>query len=81
MDQFLKGSKDSVNQIQDMIKLIKELNHNINQEKQKTDIGNYKNIHALAEIGYKQTIQTEALTALLQDKNYLIYRSRKTTEI
>lgn len=40
--QSLKGSKDSVNQIQDRIKLIKELNHNINQETQKADIGNYK---------------------------------------
>ncbi|BBJ31990.1 hypothetical protein RAS_10990 [Rickettsia asiatica] len=59
--QSLKGSKDSVNQIQDRIKLIKELNHNINIEKQKADIGNYKNIQALAEIGYKKTIQTEAL--------------------
>ncbi|WP_242402796.1 hypothetical protein [Rickettsia monacensis] len=75
--QSLKGSKDSVNQIQDRIKLIKELNHNINQEKQKADIGNYKNIQALAEIGYKQTIQTEALTALLQDKNYFKFTDQE----
>lgn len=75
--QSLKGSKDSVNQVQDRIKLIKELNHNINQEKQKTDIGNYKNIQALAEIGYKQTIQTEALTALLQDKNYFRFTDQE----
>ncbi|QQV75453.1 hypothetical protein H6P87_01010 [Rickettsia tillamookensis] len=75
--QSLKGSKDSVNQIQDRIKLIKELNHNINQEKQKTDIGNYKNIQELAEIGYKQAVQTEALTALLQDKNYFKFNDQE----
>ncbi|KIJ88984.1 hypothetical protein [Rickettsia asembonensis] len=75
--QSLKGSKDSVNQIQDRIKLIKELNHNINQEKQKTDIGNYKNIQELAEIGYKQAVQTEALTALLQDKNYFKFTDQE----
>ncbi|WP_236682622.1 hypothetical protein [Rickettsia felis] len=75
--QSLKGSKDSVNQIQDRIKLIKELNHNINQEKQKTDMGNYKNIQELAEIGYKQAVQTEALTALLQDKNYFKFTDQE----
>ncbi|XLM34103.1 MAG: hypothetical protein QFX12_01550 [Rickettsia africae] len=75
--QPLKGSKDSVNQIQDRIKLIKELNHNINQETQKADIGNYKNIQALAEIGYKYTIQTIALNALLQDKNYFRFTDQE----
>lgn len=75
--QSLKGSKDSVNQIQDRIKLIKELNHNINQETQKADIGNYKNIQALAEIRYKQTIQTEALNALLQDKHYFRFTDQE----
>ncbi|AFC70948.1 hypothetical protein [Rickettsia australis] len=75
--QSLKCSKDSVNQIQDRIKLIKELNHNINQEKQKTDIGNYKDIQELAEIGYKQAVQTEALTALLQDKNYVKFTDQE----
>ncbi|AFD19988.1 MAG: hypothetical protein AB8U78_03265 [Rickettsia slovaca] len=75
--QSLKGSKDSVNQIQDRIKLIKELNHNINQETQKADIGNYKNIQALAEIGYKHTIQTVALNALLQDKNYFRFTDQE----
>ncbi|QCS25018.1 hypothetical protein FEC77_05930 [Rickettsia parkeri] len=75
--QSLKDSKDSVNQIQDRIKLIKELNHNINQETQKADIGNYKNIQALAEIGYKHTIQTVALNALLQDKNYFRFTDQE----
>ncbi|WP_227780105.1 hypothetical protein [Rickettsia sp. Tenjiku01] len=63
--QSLKGSKDSVNQIQDRIKLIKELNHNINQETQE------------AEIGYKHTIQTVALNALLQDKNYFRFTDQE----